>query len=86
MSMLEEECIVPKASDDSYILKLNKQHLGKSTQYIKPRSGIKRKFAAHFELCHYAGTVGYNITDWLLKNKDPLNTSVVKLLKARVKI
>merc|ERR1712226_1569872 len=30
---------------------------------------------------HYAGTVGYNVTDWLLKNKDPLNNSVVGLLK-----
>ena len=35
----------------------------------------------HFELYHYAGTVGYNVTDWLTKNKDPLNGSVVGLLK-----
>ena len=32
-------------------------------------------------LYHYAGTVGYNITNWLEKNKDPLNGSVVELLK-----
>ena len=35
----------------------------------------------HFELYHYAGTVGNNVTDWLPKNKDPLNASVVGLLK-----
>ena len=29
----------------------------------------------------FLGTVGYNIDDWLLKNKDPLNTSVVGLYK-----
>merc|ERR1739848_752066 len=29
----------------------------------------------------YAGTVGYNVTAWLEKNKDPLNVSVVELYK-----
>merc|ERR1711990_60878 len=81
MSMLEEECIVPKATDMTYKEKLYKQHLGKCAQFIKPRPGVKRKFEAHFELCHYAGTVGYNVTDWLLKNKDPLNNSVIGLYK-----
>ena len=81
MSMLEEECIVPKATDMTYKEKLYKQHLGKCAQFIKPRPGVRRKFEAHFELCHYAGTVGYNVTDWLLKNKDPLNNSVVGLYK-----
>ena len=40
------------------------------------------KIEAHFELYHYAGTVQYNVVDWLLKNKDPLNNSVVGLYKA----
>uniref|UniRef100_A0A665XCS6 Myosin heavy chain, fast skeletal muscle n=1 Tax=Echeneis naucrates TaxID=173247 RepID=A0A665XCS6_ECHNA len=35
--------------------------------------------SAHFSLVHYAGTVDYNITGWLDKNKDPLNDSVVQL-------
>uniref|UniRef100_A0A8K9WVQ1 Myosin motor domain-containing protein n=1 Tax=Oncorhynchus mykiss TaxID=8022 RepID=A0A8K9WVQ1_ONCMY len=34
---------------------------------------------AHFSLVHYAGTVDYNITGWLEKNKDPLNDSVLQL-------
>merc|ERR1739848_677232 len=34
-----------------------------------------------FELYHYAGCVGYNIGNWLEKNKDPLNNSVVELLQ-----
>merc|ERR1711962_1273056 len=36
---------------------------------------------AHFGCCHYAGTVNYNITGWLEKNKDPLNDTVVDQLK-----
>uniref|UniRef100_A0A8C2TN31 Myosin heavy chain, skeletal muscle, adult-like n=1 Tax=Coturnix japonica TaxID=93934 RepID=A0A8C2TN31_COTJA len=34
---------------------------------------------AHFSLVHYAGTVDYNITGWLEKNKDPLNETVIGL-------
>ena len=34
---------------------------------------------AHFSLVHYAGTVDYNVTGWLDKNKDPLNESVLQL-------
>ena len=28
---------------------------------------------------HYAGTVRYNVTSWLEKNKDPLNDTVVQV-------
>jgi myosin heavy subunit len=30
---------------------------------------------------HYAGTVSYNLTGWLEKNKDPLNDTVVDIMK-----
>jgi myosin heavy subunit len=30
---------------------------------------------------HYAGTVRYNVTNWLEKNKDPLNDTVVQVMK-----
>uniref|UniRef100_A0A8B9N208 Myosin heavy chain 3 n=1 Tax=Accipiter nisus TaxID=211598 RepID=A0A8B9N208_9AVES len=45
------------------------------------------KAEAHFSLVHYAGTVDYNITGWLEKNKDPLNETVVGLYqKSSMKI
>jgi myosin heavy subunit len=31
---------------------------------------------------HYAGTVSYNVTGWLEKNKDPLNDTVIEQLKS----
>eukprot|EP00064_Thunnus_orientalis_P021007 superscaffoldBa00006118_g21161 len=77
-SILEEECMFPKASDTTFKNKLHDQHLGKTKAFEKPKPA-KGKAEAHFSLVHYAGTVDYNITGWLDKNKDPLNDSVVQL-------
>merc|ERR1719268_386065 len=85
-SILEEECIVPKASDTTFRDKLYDQHLGKNKAFEKPKPK-KGKAEAHFSLVHYAGTVDYNITGWLDKNKDPLNDSVVQLYqKSSIKL
>ncbi|XP_006635175.3 myosin heavy chain, fast skeletal muscle-like [Lepisosteus oculatus] len=77
-SILEEECMFPKASDTTFKNKLYDQHLGKTNCFQKPKPA-KGKAEAHFSLVHYAGTVDYNISGWLDKNKDPLNESVVQL-------
>uniref|UniRef100_A0A8C7LC94 Myosin motor domain-containing protein n=1 Tax=Oncorhynchus kisutch TaxID=8019 RepID=A0A8C7LC94_ONCKI len=85
-SILEEECMFPKASDTSFKNKLYDQHLGKNKAFEKPKPA-KGKAEAHFSLVHYAGTVDYNITGWLDKNKDPLNDSVLQLYgKSSVKL
>ncbi|KAJ8345578.1 hypothetical protein SKAU_G00297710 [Synaphobranchus kaupii] len=85
-SILEEECMFPKATDASFKNKLYDQHLGKNSNFQKPKLA-KGKVEAHFSLVHYAGTVDYNIAGWLEKNKDPLNDSVVQLYqKAGLKL
>ncbi|XP_061074922.1 myosin heavy chain, fast skeletal muscle-like [Conger conger] len=85
-SILEEECMFPKASDTTFKNKLYDQHLGKANAFQKPKPA-KGKAEAHFALVHYAGTVDYNINGWLDKNKDPLNDSVVQLYqKSSVKL
>ncbi|XP_053706910.1 myosin-3-like isoform X2 [Synchiropus splendidus] len=85
-SILEEECMFPKATDTSFKNKLYDQHLGKSGIFQKPKL-LRGKSDAHFSLMHYAGTVDYNISGWLEKNKDPLNDTVVQLYqKAAVKL
>uniref|UniRef100_A0A665UUH5 Myosin motor domain-containing protein n=1 Tax=Echeneis naucrates TaxID=173247 RepID=A0A665UUH5_ECHNA len=85
-SILEEECMFPKATDTSFKNKLYDQHLGKCKAFEKPKPA-KGKAEAHFSLVHYAGTVDYNIAGWLDKNKDPLNESVVQLYqKSSVKL
>ncbi|KAL1779602.1 myosin-3 [Sigmodon hispidus] len=77
-SILEEECMFPKATDTSFKNKLYDQHLGKSNNFQKPKV-VKGKAEAHFSLIHYAGTVDYSVSGWLEKNKDPLNETVVGL-------
>lgn len=74
LSLLDEECVMPKASDKTFIDKLNGLWKGKSSKYETPR------FNAGFILQHYAGNVEYSVAGWLDKNKDPLNDNITKLL------
>merc|ERR1712088_1169211 len=78
-SIPEEESLFPKATDKSFEDKLKAQHLGKSPPFAKPQSKTDKN--AHFAIIHYAGTVSYNVTAWLEKNKDPVNDTVVDVLK-----
>jgi len=78
-SILEEESNFPKATDKSLEDKLKTGHLGKSPPMAKPQSKTDKN--AHFAIIHYAGTVSYNVTGWLEKNKDPVNDTVVDILK-----
>uniref|UniRef100_UPI00358FDCDE myosin-16-like n=1 Tax=Myxine glutinosa TaxID=7769 RepID=UPI00358FDCDE len=81
-SILEEQCVFPKATDDTFKSALYDNHLGKSNNFQKPRvGGSAKKAESHFALVHYAGTVGYSITGWLEKNKDPLNDTVCGLFR-----
>uniref|UniRef100_A0A914WZ91 Myosin heavy chain n=1 Tax=Plectus sambesii TaxID=2011161 RepID=A0A914WZ91_9BILA len=81
ISMLDEECIVPKATDLTYAQKLIDQHLGKHPKFTKPKPPKGKQGEAHFALIHYAGTVRYNVINWLEKNKDPLNDTAVGVMK-----
>ena len=78
-AILEEESLFPKATDKSFEDKLKAQHLGKSPPFAKPCSKTDKD--AHFACIHYAGIVSYNVTGWLEKNKDPVNDTVVDVLK-----
>merc|ERR1712212_576220 len=78
-AILEEESNFPKATDKTFEDKIKAQHLGKSAPMAKPQSKTDKN--AHFAIIHYAGIVSYNVTAWLEKNKDPVNDTVVDLLK-----
>jgi myosin heavy chain 6/7 len=79
LAILEEESLFPKATDKSFEDKLKSNHLGKSNNFVKPITKTDKN--AHFAIVHYAGTVSYNLTGWLEKNKDPMNDTVIDILK-----
>ncbi|ORY83268.1 P-loop containing nucleoside triphosphate hydrolase protein [Protomyces lactucae-debilis] len=77
LSCLDEECVMPKASNKTFTEKLHQLWSKESNKY-RPS-----KFAGDgFVLTHYAADVEYNTTGWLEKNKDPLNENVSVLLAA----
>ena len=78
-AILEEESNFPKASDKTLEDKMKATLLGKCPSMAKPQSKTDKN--AHFAIIHYAGIVSYNVTGWLEKNKDPVNDSVVDILK-----
>merc|ERR1719447_867124 len=81
-AILEEESLFPKATDKSFEEKL-KASLGKLPVFLKPQSKTDKN--AHFAISHYAGIVSYNVTGWLEKNKDPVNDSIVEIMKSTSK-
>merc|ERR1739844_816775 len=79
LSILEEETLFPKSSDQSFCAKLVDNLLGKEPNFCKPT--YKTDPNAHFGVVHYAAMVSYNLTGWLFKNKDPLNDTIVEMMK-----
>merc|ERR1711881_140269 len=79
LAILEEESLFPKATDATFAGKLHENLLGKCENFQKanPRPDPN----AHFAVVHYAATVSYNLTGWLFKNKDPLNDTIVEMMK-----
>merc|ERR1712179_623478 len=79
LAIFEEESLFPKATDKTFAEKLMSNMLGKWTQFAKPNP--RPDPDAHFAVIHYAATVSYNLTGWLEKNKDPLNDTIVEMIK-----
>ncbi|KAI8911536.1 P-loop containing nucleoside triphosphate hydrolase protein, partial [Gorgonomyces haynaldii] len=74
LSLLDEECVMPKATDKTFYEKVEK-NWKQSPKFTTPKA-----FNSCFKLHHYAGVVEYNVTGWLDKNKDPLNAGLTRLL------
>ncbi|KAF2725375.1 hypothetical protein K431DRAFT_336339 [Polychaeton citri CBS 116435] len=73
-SCLDEDSVMPKATDASFTDKLHHLWDKKTPKY--KRSLLKQGFM----LTHYAAEVEYSTEGWLEKNKDPLNDNVTRLL------
>lgn len=77
-SCLDEDSVMPKATDKSFTEKLHSLWDRKSPKYRPSRPGHGHGFI----LTHYAAEVEYSTEGWLEKNKDPLNDNITRLLAA----
>jgi myosin protein heavy chain len=83
LSCLDEECIMPAASDTTFLNKLNQIWLPRPDDR-NPVGGSSKygtiRFTQGFTVAHYAGKVEYRTEGWLDKNKDPLNSNITSVL------
>lgn len=73
-SCLDEDSVMPKATDKSFTEKMHSLWERKTTKYRPSR------LSQGFILTHYAAEVEYSTSGWLEKNKDPLNDNITRLL------
>ncbi|XP_065809107.1 unconventional myosin-Va isoform X1 [Labrus bergylta] len=77
LDLLDEECKMPKGSDDSWAQKLYNTHLKTSSLFEKPRMSNRA-----FIVKHFADKVEYQCDGFLAKNKDTVNEEQINVLKA----
>lgn len=82
LATLDEECIMPKASDATFTEKLiatwgpaKGQAMTAASSKFVPSRQVKR-----FMVRHYAANVEYSTDGWLDKNRDPLNDNITRVL------
>ncbi|KAG7483468.1 unconventional myosin-Va isoform X3 [Solea senegalensis] len=77
LDLLDEECKMPKGSDDSWAQKLYNTHLKSCSLFEKPRMSNRA-----FIIQHFADKVEYQCDGFLEKNKDTVNEEQINVLKA----
>ncbi|GBG24692.1 Myosin-6 [Hondaea fermentalgiana] len=79
-AVLDEEMNVPRGSDSGFLTKLTKEN-SKHPSFGGP--GVKTTYEREsFTVMHYAGSVMYNVTAFLEKNRDKLSQDIVELLQS----
>lgn len=75
LEILDEQCILPKASEETFMDKLLETWGNGESKKFRPN-----KIRKGFVIDHYAGLVEYNIENWLQKNTDPVSENLLALL------
>ncbi|VDM77526.1 unnamed protein product, partial [Strongylus vulgaris] len=76
-SLIDEESIFPKGTDQSMLCKLHNNH-SKDILYLRPKSDLQRSFGVK----HFAGPVFYNTKGFLEKNRDAFSADLLGLVQA----
>ncbi|XP_037122600.1 unconventional myosin-Vb isoform X5 [Syngnathus acus] len=76
LDLLDEECKVPKGTDQNWAQKLYKQH-SSNAHFQKPRMSNSA-----FVIVHFADQVAYECAGFLEKNRDTVYDEQINILKA----
>ena len=79
LSILNEECVVPKGSDESFLGKLMDTH--RDNALLRRPTKEQSRDACAFTVVHFVGPVVYSATGMLIKNKDPVSQDLMVLLQ-----
>ncbi|KAK1805950.1 hypothetical protein P4O66_012995, partial [Electrophorus voltai] len=77
LDLLDEECRVPKGSDENWARKLYDRHLDRSPNFRKPRMSNSA-----FVLLHFADMVQYECLGFLEKNRDTVFEEPINIMRA----
>ncbi|KAL6468703.1 hypothetical protein MHYP_G00222270 [Metynnis hypsauchen] len=77
LDLLDEECRVPKGSDENWARKLYEQHLNQSPNFRKPRMSNSA-----FIVLHFADMVQYECDGFLDKNRDTIFEEPINIMRA----
>lgn len=72
---IDEECMIPKGTDLSFIQKIEKQYQKNDLCYVSPTN---RDTAIIIK--HYAGSIQYNVIGFLQKNMERINNDIVSIV------
>ncbi|KJE91980.1 MYO6 protein, variant [Capsaspora owczarzaki ATCC 30864] len=84
LALLDEECLMPKATDKSFAIKVHTTHLNNAF-LAKPKFSRGKKRLSEdeaFVIRHFAGEVVYETANFLDKNNDTLHADLTQLLTA----
>ncbi|CAE7325443.1 myoI [Symbiodinium natans] len=77
LSMLDDEVLIPKATDQTFVSKVIRTH-GNNPRIVKSKMGGAVKFG----IKHFAGEVTYDVSGFLEKNMAKLPDEALELLKS----
>jgi myosin heavy subunit len=76
LSLLDEQCAFPKATDDTFAQKMATE-LSSDAKYARDKRNERV-----FKVSHYAGEVSYDVDGFLDKNRDAIHPDLMSALMA----